>query len=53
MRPSSSNHAAKKCSETLVKKLIAISILLKNLFTLLNLYMKKFHTATNRLATGN
>ena len=37
--------------EILVKKLIVISILFKNLFKLHNLYMEKFHTETNRLAT--
>ena len=34
-----------------VKKLIVISILFKKLFKLHNLYMEKFYTATNRIAT--
>ena len=42
-----------KGSETPVKKLIAISIHFKNLFKLHNLYLEKFHTATNRIKTEN
>ena len=39
--------------ETPVKKLIVMSILFKNLVKMHNLYMEKFHTATNRIATEN
>ena len=42
----------KKDSESPVKKLIAISILFKNLFNLHNL-LEKFNTATNRIAIEN
>ena len=47
------NHAGKNGSEKPVKKFLAISILFKNLFKLLNLYVKKSHNATYRIGTEN
>ena len=53
MCPPSLNHAAKNGSKTSVKRFLAISILFKNLFKLLNLYVKKSHNATYRIGTEN